>query len=500
MNHDFLRGDVLAALLILVGCSSGEPLATASSSTSGATAATTVQESESGSSSTEGSTTSATSGATATTATTTATATATATATTTSGTMTASSTGTDGTTSGTTTGGVDPADSCAALAFADGPTIEVTPEEAASLPQIVLDAAPGTTLLLADGVYNLTTTLHFTKDGVSLRSASGERNAVILDGGYSVGEITLVQASDVTIADMTLQRAKWHPIHVTGASDHTIEGVVIYNVAAIDPGQQAIKINAIDDIYFSDYGTIACSRVEMTDAGRPHVDNCYTGGIDAHAALGWVIRDNQFEGFWCENGLSEHAIHFWVGCRDTLVERNQIIDCARGVGFGLGAEGNGKSRDYDDDPCPGATYLGHVDGMIRNNMIFAGRPELFASSSGFDSGVALEQACGAVVRHNTVISLAQPFVSMEYRFSNTDATIENNLVSHTIVARDGGQATLAGNIEGAGNEHFVDAAAGDLHLTPNSVAIDAGEDVGVNDDFDGDARDQSPDIGADEQL
>ncbi len=492
LNHNFLRGDVVAGLFALVGCNSGEPLATASGSTSGATTAMTVQESESGSSSTEGSTTSGTSGASITTAT--------ASTTPTSDTTTESSTGTDSTTSGTTTGGVDPSDSCAPLAFAEGPTIEVTPEDAASLPQTVLDAAPGTTLLLADGVYNLTTTLHFTKDGVSLRSASGERNAVILDGGYSIGEIALVQASDITIADMTLQRAQWHPIHVTGASDHTIEGVVIYNVAVIDPGQQAIKINAVDDTYFSDYGTIACSRVEMTDAGRSHVDNCYTGGIDAHAALGWVIRDNRFEGFWCESGLSEHAIHFWVGGRDTLVERNQIIDCARGVGFGLGAQGNGKSRDYDDDPCPGATYLGHVDGTIRNNMIFAGRPELFASGFGVDSGVALEQACGAVVRHNTVVSLAQPFVSMEYRFANTNATIENNLVSHTIIARDGGQANLAGNIEAAGDEHFADAAAGDLHLAPNSVAIDAGEDVGVNDDVDRDARDQNPDIGADEQI
>ncbi|MCB9570055.1 MAG: right-handed parallel beta-helix repeat-containing protein [Myxococcales bacterium] len=400
---------------------------------------------------------------------------------------------------GATTGGVDPSDPCPPLPAADGPTIEVSPDQAGELPGIVQDAAPGTTILFADGTYDLGTVLHVTKPGLSLRSASGDRDAVILDGGYNTGEVVLVQADDVTIADMTLQRAIWHPIHVTGADDHTIEGTLIYNVAVIDPGQQGIKINASADLYFADHGTIACSQIELRDSGRPHVENCYTGGIDAHSALGWVIRDNHIEGFWCAQGLSEHAVHFWVTGRDTLVERNRIVDCARGVGFGLGASGNGKSRDYGDDPCPGADYLGHIDGVIRNNMIFAGRPELFASQSGFDSGVALEQACGAVVRHNTVVSVEQPFVSMEYRWPNTSATIENNLVSHTIVARDGGQAALAGNIEGAGGEHFVDQAGGDLHLAPGSAAIDAGGDVGVVDDFDGDARDASPDVGADER-
>ena len=54
----------------------------------------------------------------------------------------------------------------------------------------------------------------------------------------------------------------------------------------------------------------------LTDAGRAQVQDCYTGGIDAHSAWGWVVRDNVFEGFWCDQGLSEHAVHFWVTGRD----------------------------------------------------------------------------------------------------------------------------------------------------------------------------------------
>jgi len=365
------------------------------------------------------------------------------------------------------------------------------------------NAPTGTTILLEDGTYDLSASdpLYFTTPGVTLRSASGNRDAVVLDGGYSLGEITLVAASDVTIAEITLQRAYYHPIHVVGRSDANIENTLIYGVKVIDPGQQAIKVNPSSEGFYVDRGTVACSHVELTDAGRAEIrDNCYTGGIDTHSAWGWHVYLNYFEGFWCEEGLSEHAVHFWVTGRDTLVERNVIVDCARGIGFGLGENGNGNEREYADDPCPDADYLGHVDGIIRNNTIFAARPELFASSSGFDSGVSLEQACGAQVFHNTVVSLEQPFTSIEYRWQNTDAQIKNNLVTHQIMDRDGATAELEGNLADAPLSHFVDGGGGDLHLVAGSPAIDAGVEGLVDDDIDGDPRDASPDVGADEWV
>lgn len=396
---------------------------------------------------------------------------------------------------------------CEPLPPATGTIVSLTPADAGSLPQMVFDAQPDTTFVFGDGTYDLSgaNLLHVVTPGLTFRSENDDRDAVILDAGYGIGEIFLVSASDTTIAHLTVQKAFYHPIHVTGGSDGNIENVIIHDVAVIDPGQQAIKINTSPEGYYVDDGRVSCSHVELTDAGRPEVENCYTGGIDAHAARGWVIRDNYFEGFWCDQGLSEHAIHFWVTGRDTLVERNTIVDCARGIGFGLGEMGNGNTRDYGDDPCPeaGGGYLGHIDGLIRNNMIFAGRPELFDSQSGFDSGIALEQACGAVAVHNTIASLEQPFVSIEYRWPNTNATLRNNLTTHGIVERDGGEAVLEGNLADQGLEHFVDADAGDLHLVGGSTAIDAGVGLagGVADaDYDGDVRDAMPDVGADERV
>ena len=84
---------------------------------------------------------------------------------------------------------------------------------------------------------------------------------------------------------------------------------------------------------------------------------------------------NRFKGIYCADGLAEHAVHFWAGSRGTLVERNIIVDCARGVGFGLGDRG-------------------HIGGIIRNNVVVAGRPVL-------DTGIGLESAAGARVHHNT---------------------------------------------------------------------------------------------------
>jgi hypothetical protein len=376
------------------------------------------------------------------------------------------------------------------------------------LESAVNSAAPGTTILVADGVYQLDGAyLRFATAGVTLRSASGDREAVVLDGNYLTSEIAQIVASNVTIADLTLREAYYHPIHVMSSDNGDTLNTLIYNVHVVDPGQQAVKINPAADGYYPDDGEIACSHIELTDAGRPRIweinGSCYTGGIDAHQAQGWVIRDNLIEGFWCESGLSEHAIHMWRGCRDTLVERNVLRDVARGVGFGMEATDGGRS--YPDDPCPsaGGGYVDHYGGVIRNNFIFAGRVELFASEYGFDCGICLWQACGGYVVHNTVASTQAPFSSIEWRYDHTDVDIVNNLATHNFMDR-GGTARLAGNLDDQPLSLFVDGPGGDLHLVSGaSAAIDQGVAVAgglCDDDIDGDARPigAARDVGADE--
>lgn len=378
---------------------------------------------------------------------------------------------------------------CAPLPPPAGPIIEKFPADAGNLRATVAGAASGTTILLHDGYYDMsggdsTHRLIFSTPGLTLRSVSGNREAVVLDAGYVTGELLSIQASDTTIADLTLMRAYYHPIHASGP-DTPINGILIHNVHIIDPGEQAVKVNPVG-AGTVDNSTLQCSHLELTDVGRPFIrNNCYTGGLDAHAATDWLVRRNLIEGFWCDDGLSEHGIHMWRQCVDTVVEENLIIDCARGIGFGLG---------------PGAD--GHTGGIIRNNFIAAGDPGLFASPSGFDSGISLWGADDAEAYHNTVASTQAPSASsMEWRFITTSVTLTNNLVTDRIWDR-GGTGYALSNLEYAPLNLFVDVALGDLHLVdPSSSPVDAGAvlPTGLCDgDFDGQLRDDAPDIGADE--
>ena len=386
--------------------------------------------------------------------------------------------------------GLPPVVLCALLALVLLPAAamaSVTVHTVAGLAQAIQQANSGgdPTILVSGGVYHLDGVyLRITRDGVSIRSANSDREGVVLDGAYQTTEIFQVVASNVTIADLTLKRAYDHPIHVMATDGHDVTNVVIDNVHIIDPGQQAVKINPDSSrTHTVDHGTVRNSLIELTDSGRAFVwdrnNSCYTGGIDAHLATGWTIEDNEIRGFWCSGGLAEHGIHFWSDSRDTLVQRNLIIDCDRGIGFGLGGSG-------------------HHGGIIRNNMIF--HPQDHGHS---DVGIGLESAPGAKVYNNTIF-FDHPYPNaIEYRFAATSGVvIRNNLTNRAIVSRNGGSADVDHNVDSAQAGWFTDPDQGDLHLAgPVAGVTDSGIPIsGLTDDFDAQSRPAGTgiDIGADE--
>jgi hypothetical protein len=163
---------------------------------------------------------------------------------------------------------------------------------------------------------------------------------------------------------------------------------------------------------------------------------------------------------------------------------------------------SGADRVYDDISCPASGYIDDFNGLVRNNMVFADRQQLFDSDFGFDMGIGLWNACNAQAYHNTVFSTRAPFSSIEWRFSGTNAIIKNNLVSHNLKPRDDATAVEEANLSNAPAWLWVDALGGELFLAPAMRgAIDQGAplDPGLaDDDIDGDVRDASPDLGADE--
>jgi hypothetical protein len=356
---------------------------------------------------------------------------------------------------------------CPPLAPSSGHIVNMS--TVTQLENAVNNATSGDTILIADGNYNLDGAyLQIDQPNVSLRSASGNREAVVLDGNYLTTEIVQIVASHVTVSDLTLQKAYNHPIHVMSSPSSDTLGTVLYNLHIIDPGQQAIKINPVPGGYYTDEGLIACSHIALTNAGRLLIrDNCYTGGVDAHQSRGWTIRDNLIEGFWCSQGLSEHGIHFWAGGRDTVIERNVLLDDSHGIGLGLVTSGSG--RTYPDNPCPAATgFVDDYGGTIRNNFAVALSNSLFSSDSGFDGGISAWNACNSRILHTTVYSAnpGQTVSSIEWRFPNTQAAVLNTLTNSAMRSRDGATATLSGNLQNAQGGWFIDAASGDLHLSP----------------------------------
>jgi hypothetical protein len=392
------------------------------------------------------------------------------------------------------------AGSCARLGAPAGPVIDVSPAQAGRLANIVAGAPAGATIRLADGSYSVGT-ITVRRPGVTLRSASGEPSRVVLDGAYGPSALIQPFANNVTVAELTLSRARDHLVHAYPAEGGPdLSGLRLYRVRMVDSGEQFLKVNSnAARNAWVDSGTVACSQFLMTPAGRGNIERafgCYTGGIDVHSGRGWRVRDSLFEGIYCEDGeLAEHAIHFWKGARGTLVENNVILNCARAIGFGLGD--SGEDRPWPDDPYPGVGYIGHYDGVIRGNSVLADIPQ-------YDTGIELAQARGTRVLHNTLVETARAtasFSSLDYRWSNTRVEIANNL-TRRITERDGGQADITNSLESIPQDWLVDPLGGDFHLRPGqNGAQDRGAPVNeAGLDIDGRARDYGglPDVGADE--
>lgn len=377
----------------------------------------------------------------------------------------------------------------------------ISPARATALRGLIQSAVPGTVFLLEPGVYPISETLQMNTPGIGIASTTGRREDVILDGNYNSGSVIEVSAKNVTIANLTIRKSYHHLIHFV---DNGIGGRV-YNVKLEDARQQFVKSSSVTTA--SDNVEVACSEFQLTNSGRPHVDSdssdCYTGGIDAHRSRGWWVRDNQFRDIYCTNGgLAEHAVHFWNSSRDSLVERNIILNCARGIGFGLGQTRESVGRTYSDYPNVGVTattYIGHIGGVIRGNLIIAN------TQNRFDTGIGLEQAQGALVHHNTIVSTdASTFAALDIRFANSDPEVVNNLVYPKVFNRDGGSAkTYIMNVS-VEPGFFMADDKWLLRLDPENPDVktkirDQGVVVlGSEIDLDGEDRDAKPDPGADE--
>ena len=340
---------------------------------------------------------------------------------------------------------------------------------------------PKDTILLTDGTYNIKNTwsIPIEKEGMVIKGQSGDRSKVIINGRGMKADGHhgfWINSSNVTICDLTIQNVRNHCIQTNINTD----GLNVKNCVLRDAGEQLLKIPKGDSNDPSENGIVENCLFEYSAGIGPQY---YIGGIDCHFSKDWIVRKNVFKYIRSpEDKIAEHAIHFWSNSENTVVERNLIIDCDRGIGFGLGSSG-------------------HLGGIIRNNMIYHRK---YDSADRGDVGIALESSPNTMVYNNTVFFEHEYTNSIEYRFSETNNVyIANNLTNKRILSRNSGTATLECNYENATANWFKNVISGDLHIISHEAVniIDKGVHItGLDNDYDGNFRPNGSgiDIGADE--
>lgn len=359
--------------------------------------------------------------------------------------------------------------------------------DAESLRRALEGAAPGTTVLVADGAYRLNRFLHLRdRRDLVVRGASGDPSRVVLSGrGWAPRDeqddiLRISGGRNLTIAHLTFTDCHSYGIKVEAETKP--ENLQIYDCRFRDIGIGAIK-GSTSIAGKARGGAIRYCRFENTRI--PPADwrfgGDYISAIDMMSLDGWTISDNVFRNIRGRTGNARGAVFVWVRSRNVVVERNLFMGCDRRVSFG---NPSGSSAFQENVP--------HVsDSVIRNNFIVAGS----------DAGIELWWVSGVRVHHNTVWredprGRGIRGGSDRWRIERVD--VANNLVRGTVQLSGG--VNLRGNVTGDLDGWFVDPRAGDLRLTAAAAgaigrAVPLPE---VKDDFGGRPRDAAPDVGASE--
>jgi Periplasmic copper-binding protein (NosD) len=344
-------------------------------------------------------------------------------------------------------------------------------------------ASKGTTIMLADGTYDISKVwpLRFRTDSVQLYGASQDPTRVILKGaGFKSSntdeELIKIEAVGIKLAYFTLRDGRANGVKVQTGANHWL---FIHNVYFIDICERSIKA---PDAAISKNGVVEyCLFQQVTpitaDIPNLHMDGDYIAGMDMMKIEGWSIHDNVFKNIRGMHGGARAAIFLWNGCKNTTVERNVFLGCDRSI-----ALGNPSSANLDMD-----------GGIIRNNFIVAGK----------DISVEVCNSTGSLIASNTIYS-TNPAYTRTVCFNNnrTGNILKDNLVLGKLAVLSGQTPDMAGNLFASSvvSSWFLDASNADLHLTSAaSQAIDKGVPLTqITTDFDGAARSDKPDIGADE--
>lgn len=313
------------------------------------------------------------------------------------------------------------------------------------------------------------------------------------------------QNSAVVVADNVIERVtgdQYPGIYVRDTNDAIIRGNYVANTADhgifVDNANATVVANEV--ISTGKRGLNVRGGVVLLEGNT--VRNAGTDGIRIRVeTLEVTIRDNVVVDAG-DDGIDARGARVWVtgnhitGSGDDGLKTEQI---GEGITISANRIFNNAAMGIAIRTTPAFT--------ITNNFI----------GDHISNTIELEDSGQGVIYHNTLVgsSAGQQGKGIEIEGPMTVA-IKNNIVinheigvtaiptavvtlDHTLLWNNASDP-LSGAVVVAADPQFVDLAGYDYHLQETSPAIDAGTDVGVSTDIDGDARpqDAAPDLGADE--
>lgn len=312
----------------------------------------------------------------------------------------------------------------------------------------------GDTLLLADGIYDLSSSL-FVKDrnDVTIRGISGSTNVVLVGKGMdnrNCGETKFgiwSNATNTTVAHLTVRDTYDNAIifNPPAQSPH------LYSVRLLNAGSQFIKSNPTDvraGIGVND-GLVECCWLEYT-GGTPSDHGSgsgYFNGISAHAARNWIVRNNVFKNLHNPDSaayLWNPAVLFWRNSSNTVTEQNTFINVDRAVAYGL------------DNTTP---YSDHAGGLIRSNFVYLAPGFMTPKrKSGSDAPIIAWNSPGTRIDSNIVLVNSNAAYAIEFRFpSTTNCAAIKNVGDAPVHLRDQARAEQSGNVLVLNPEAFIDS-------------------------------------------
>ena len=304
----------------------------------------------------------------------------------------------------------------------------------------VIGITKGDYYIFGESKFNPRPTLH-DKHNVIVRSVGGKFEDVTLwgngfhkEGGYNAAkphnEMIVISggSSDITLYGITIRESNANGYKIEGTNERNI---TLDTCRTIDINEYAVKGSAGggDDSFVYNLVIINCwfentERPIASSSPDYHADHLYdyngnyVGAIDIMNTRGSYIADNTFvniNGALETNSDAFGAIGFWGqgGHEDTIVERNFIYNCDRGIMLGL----------------TGGLTSGRPTvnrGIVRNNIIYA--PVWDA--------ITMCTANDIQVYNNTIVRVDNNpqggARGIRYAYNNsTNITIKNN-IAHSI--------------------------------------------------------------------